>query len=53
MFRHLQGEDRQITLTLLSRLFPKISGYRKDREPHKLPEIDADKQKRIFHHTIS
>jgi len=51
MFRHLQGEDRELTLSILSRLFPKVSGYHKDRlfrEP-KLAEIDADKQRRIYH----
>lgn len=51
MFRHLQGEDRDLTLSILSRLFPKIAGYTKDRlsRDSKLEEIDADKQKRIYH----
>ncbi len=51
MLRHLQGEDRQLTLSILSRLFPRIAQYSKDRlsRNSKLEEIDADKQKRIYH----
>lgn len=51
MFRHLQGEDRDLTLSILSRLFPKIAGYSRDRlsRDSKLTEIDADKQRRIYH----
>jgi len=52
MFRHLQGEERDLTLSLLGRLFPKVAKY--DKNPlsfaaTKLSENEADKQKRIYH----
>lgn len=52
IFLRRQGPERDFILLLLSRLFPKVAKYHKARvfgTTGKLSELEADRQKRIYH----
>jgi hypothetical protein len=50
VFRNLHEPEREFTLSLLEKLFPKVKAYRGARRPSSTPnEAKADESKRIYH----